>query len=480
MVFIDSDPLKRTHVLITSLVAFAALSCDAPRSRSPSPIVVALGMRAAQPFKAQPPEALTMREMRELVGSAERRVPRRTRSVEVRADFDSAAPAAAVPAENEPTLRRLELIAPDLVVARGDSTPLRVALVDQAGAVHRLPADVTWQSLDPKLLSVADGVALGLRGGLATVVVRAAGLATTVLVEVTPAHRTRVLDLDGKAIVGVPVGLRTSAGRSTLVTDASGMIVVHGAPAVRESMRVDIGASSTIPANGASLELQSHEIDRTTTVVLLPTVWRIRGGRLHGTEIALDPRSAAPGGRYSFSRTAGAQVVGWPRQQLPLRIATPATLTAADTAAFWAIARDIEAEVGLSLFVPTTPSDSARMRIDGGLGFEGLTETTWTGSGELFGVEIIFRDAALLRNRRVVAHELLHALGIGHTVSWRSLMTPGATTIPWLTPHDVAWLQVTLALRGVQGREPNVHSLTVSVPSRDVILSAAKDPARPR
>ncbi|HYD53367.1 MAG TPA: hypothetical protein VEA99_12090, partial [Gemmatimonadaceae bacterium] len=181
---------------------------------------------------------------------------------------------------------------------------------------------------------------------------------------------------------------------------------------------------------------------------------------LAGLEVPLEPRAALRPQGESFARLtreegAGARVVGWAARRLPLRVGSSRELADADTARFWAAAREVERELGMRLFVPAPPGGESDLTIRVATGVPGaaVTQASWAGNGDVMEAEILLRGASVLHDRRVVAHELVHALGFGHTTAWRSIVAPAsAPATSWLTPEDVAWVQLVYRLRETQRR----------------------------
>ena len=161
----------------------------------------------------------------------------------------------------------------------------------------------------------------------------------------------------------------------------------------------------------------------------------------------------------------------WPDEVFPLRIAfdrdpPAAGLTARDSVRFWGFAEDVERTVGLDLFRPVPywetlpegdgPTDVILVRIDPALRSAGLGVVISNGGDISYGVVRIQRVSALGRpeGARLVAHELMHALGFGHTCEWRSVMADLdrcralASALP--TPEDVAHAQLLHRVRALQ------------------------------
>lgn len=130
----------------------------------------------------------------------------------------------------------------------------------------------------------------------------------------------------------------------------------------------------------------------------------------------------------------------WPAASLPVPLAfdrggAAGAITAADSAAFWTIVRQMERDLGRPLFRPATLTDltaldskgysagAVLVSLDPTLGPTG-GYTNWVSSLDL-GITAArsrFGAGALLSSSPLVTHELLHALGFHHTCAWTTVM----------------------------------------------------------
>lgn len=161
--------------------------------------------------------------------------------------------------------------------------------------------------------------------------------------------------------------------------------------------------------------------------------------------------------RIPTSGEENAGVVGWRSTRYPVPVAFRRSgalgdISADDSVAFWKTLSEMSADVGMSLFKPATVGDDdpvnviivdvRRMPAN-----DGFSRASWTSSGEVFDVRVSFGSRAVLHNSHTVAHEMTHALGFGHTRSWRSVVNPGDRGAARLTPTDVAYIELAMLLR---------------------------------
>jgi hypothetical protein len=148
------------------------------------------------------------------------------------------------------------------------------------------------------------------------------------------------------------------------------------------------------------------------------------------------------------------RLVGWNPSRFPVGVGlrTGQGIQADDSIAFWKTLRGMEQDLGMHLFEPAvvSSSDDPRDVIVVGLqsmrGDDGRTYITWSNDGSLYDARVFFQSRDVFHDERVVQHEMMHALGFGHTSSWVSIMNvvPGARR---LTAEDVAYAQVALRSR---------------------------------
>jgi hypothetical protein len=134
-------------------------------------------------------------------------------------------------------------------------------------------------------------------------------------------------------------------------------------------------------------------------------------------------------------------------------------LSAGDSLALWGLLSQLETELGQHLFRPAREDDipvqanGILVSVDRSLSTAGYTFTASSEQGRLYDARVTVRSSQMLGEARVMEHEMLHALGFGHTTSWLSLLNPGAHRRPASpTAADIAYAQLFYRVMALQRR----------------------------
>lgn len=274
----------------------------------------------------------------------------------------------------------------------------------------------------------------------------------------------------------------------------------------------------------AMVLLTPGDLNGQGTVVLLPTSWTLEAGIHEGTTVSIQPALAADtrvmpsfwGFLYPFRQEGFLQTVvdnshwsgafrSWPESMYPIpvaldRLGSNAPFTDADSAMLWTHLNRLEAVMGRDLFQPAPVSEiqilgGSRRALDAILiqvdttqetRGEGANRTpepwtwsltadadTWAGgpvqrvgflSADIEGGRMVVQDPELFEDQRLVIHEMMHVLGLGHGCSWPSVMTycaSLATDEP--TAQDIAHFEVLETIRRMEDELDTRWGLLASV-----------------
>jgi len=299
-----------------------------------------------------------------------------------------------------------------------------------------------------------------------------------------PALAGRVIAADGGPLGPMRVVLRQGSRAESAPVMPDGRFVVAG-PGAGGAVEVVVDAAAGAPRrfHPSAARVHPDSADGELRVVVIPRSWTIRAGKYAGrpVEVSLE-RAFAPAcpGCSSYFRAGVRDVTSgrrapsatWPAGVFPLRVAftgeTPfQRVTARDSAVFWRLAAELEAELGRDLLRPATyaetlpdargaPEDVILVESDPRLRRVGWGSTI-SQTGDIIYGAIRVRDPGVFSGRdgpRLVKHELLHALGVGHTCAWRSVMAQlpecSARGADAPTPEDVAYYEVLSYTRELQ------------------------------
>ena len=328
----------------------------------------------------------------------------------------------------------------------------------------------------------------------------AALLAGAALLERSPApHSSRFVLAVGDALLGVPAAapIAVRESRTARPTPPVAPAPARSAPAeaaaaiaLRDAERALAASTSEVEpmldqrADGwvphaSPVAPDTRRLDPASDAPIdLPESWTIEGGRYDGQEVTLHAAGGA-GGYWRLTRARGGRApraVAWAPDSLPIRLvlerARGSWLGAHDSLVVWSLVRELERELGLALFRPADAEDVApasplvdgvRVRVAPVSGAAGRTYLSYGLDGRIAEASIHVASPDLLADRRVMKHELLHALGFGHTTAWSSLLTPGGAIVD-ATAEDVAHARAWYAVRAAQERGAGVPRIPAPAP----------------
>jgi hypothetical protein len=254
-------------------------------------------------------------------------------------------------------------------------------------------------------------------------------------------------------------------GRIAVVIGIVGALSV---PCRLNGQSAEASQVAQIPVNPVALSVGADLLSADK----MPMTWTVDAGSYRGAQIEIRPRIAASTSRggshfWRLSNQDGGprRIIGWSSESFPIPLAFRAgrrgSLSATDSILFWHVVRDLETDLGTSLFRPVTlapgddPADVVIVSLEPqrAIGSVANTLITWNSFANVYDARIAFRDARAATDPAVVMHELMHVLGFGHTTGWRSMMQASESPdLRTLTIDDVAYAQVALRARGVQER----------------------------
>ena len=278
----------------------------------------------------------------------------------------------------------------------------------------------------------------------------------------------RIVTADSEPAAGLRVVVEwsRSAARTlapdTLDVDRYGRFATPAPESVDDSVVVSIVAAPDSRYYPTRIIVSRSRLVEELRVVVIPREWTIRRGRFAGSTVRIFPSDALrrTPDLGSFGRVTNRHVVGWDAASFPLRVVLrhdmAPNISARDSIAFWEAAHEVEESIGLTLFQPTSDTTGDNrvfpidVRLDPGISPSGLTFVSWDRTGRLFEGSVRFRTSREIEHPSVVAHELLHALGFGHTTAWPSAMQARGPGLPGITAEDAAFAQLLMRLHDLQ------------------------------
>ena len=327
--------------------------------------------------------------------------------------------------------------------------------------------------------------------------------------------RGRVVAADGGRTDSLRAFVRWRAAGDTVVrvdsaeVDAAGRFAIaispQGGPLELIVDAADRGRRTYHPALA---RVHRRDAGREQGFVLVPRKWTIAAGRYAGQAVEVRPHDArtpvCPRCSVFWVRAQpqGQEPVpfqGWPLSRFPLRVGfdrehSVPVGAAPDSVAFWRAVEAMEDAFGTDLFRPVRyaqtlstvldqdgPDDVVLVVIDPSLPVAGLTMV-------LARRGLVDYAAVSLRRRQemftdygpeLVAHEMMHALGFGHTCAWRSVAADlgrcPQMRAPAPTPEDVAHAQVLYRVRDLQRAGGHRWGLDAAIAGERVLVLGRPD-----
>jgi hypothetical protein len=299
-----------------------------------------------------------------------------------------------------------------------------------------------------------------------------------------PAVAGKVIPADEGSLAGVWVFVRGAGVADSVPVDSAGNFSLP-LPAGAAGDTLEVAVDAADPAarryHPALVRLPRGELAGEHGFVLVPRVWTIPAGTYTGmrVEISLERafrrtcRDCTAFYRRGSDPWTGPRdlVRTWPESVYPLRVAFDreapgGRISARDSVDFWRAAEAMEAVFGADLFRPASyrealwsqedaAEDVVLVQVDHSIRASGIGITSAYGNEIVYG-EVRVKWASLIGaddGEHLVAHELMHSLGLGHTCSWQSVVADsrcGAQRSPVPTPHDVAYAQLVRRVRQLQ------------------------------
>jgi hypothetical protein len=253
------------------------------------------------------------------------------------------------------------------------------------------------------------------------------------------------------------------------LVDSGGVFVgaFLGPPIGRVTIRVF--SDSGTPRYHTSVVSLGPGVPRTPArIVIVPKRWTIRGGAFDGLEVGIDPAraSARPGDAAGYWRLThrgrmSGRAVSWVADSLPIRVAFRHArgdpfISRSDSAAFWTLMSDLERTLGRTLFRAASfeeidaGAEGILVTVDRGLSAAGKTYITYDPTGRIYEALVTVSRAEYLGDPRIATHELLHAIGFGHTAAWPSVMGVSDRGVRAPSVADIAYAQLYYAISELQ------------------------------
>jgi len=343
----------------------------------------------------------------------------------------------------------------DSVLVMGLKTQATAAVSDTAG--NTLNSErVNWKSSLPAVATVSDkGVVTAVSPGTATVTGSRGGVTGAATVSVLPNYvEGQVVVAGSLPAAGTSVTLRT---RATPHRNYSGTVDAADSFRILMPLQADPLRLTTDVAAGRRIfhpvrrVISAVEATRPVRPLLIPHEETLTAGSYAPATILLSLNDAftrvCPATRNAqcnsfypnswLSMTTGPAL--WPEPEFPLpvafnRQASTDSISVDDSIAVWVSLRQLEGDVGRTLFRPANLNDlpppsngftphAILISVDSTLsGYWGYAYWASDAAGNLVTAKVLIIDREALHLSDLLAHELLHALGFHHTCAWPSVM----------------------------------------------------------
>jgi hypothetical protein len=278
----------------------------------------------------------------------------------------------------------------------------------------------------------------------------------------------RLYTPDGGSLAGIRVVATDSRGSYEALVDSSGLFVGAFPTEAIGQVTLRVFMDSAPRYHTSVVSLGQGAPGGPARIVLVPTRWTIRGGSHDGREVRIDPvqATARVGDGVGYWRLTkrghlAGRAVTWLADSLPVRVAFrrerhDPRISEEDSAAFWSRAVELERQIGRALFRPASfeeveaGGDGIFVTIDRRMAAAGRTFITYDPSGRIYEALVSVSRREYLTESRIAAHELLHAIGVGHTGAWSSVMSPLTRGVDTPTPDDIAYAQLYYAISTLQ------------------------------
>ncbi|HEX8432245.1 MAG TPA: hypothetical protein VF625_13235, partial [Longimicrobium sp.] len=263
--------------------------------------------------------------------------------------------------------------------------------------------------------------------------------------------RGRVWSADAAPVAGLRVTLEGAARSDTATTDSAGVFILPRPAGDSLRLTVDAADSTMRVFHPAVVPLRRAELDAEPRLVLVPRVWTVEGGRHAGSRVSVSPKrafaptcSSCSGGFFRHAYGAARhRVPAWPGTSFPLRVAfdhgySVGRITERDSAAFWREIAELESDAGLDIFRPAPsseaepegngPEDVVLVWVEAEMPSLGFGSVIYDARGNIALGSVRLRGSESFTRGDtpgLIAHEMLHTLGLGHTCAWQSLMADG-------------------------------------------------------